>query len=80
MILAAGAIGTPPILLRSGIGPGDLLRDLGIGQEADLPGVGAGLTDQPRVGVFMVPRAGKENEGRSTGQRHLRLGRSAPHP
>lgn len=72
VILAAGAIGTPPILLRSGIGPGGLLRDLGIGQEADLPGVGAGLTDQPRVGVFMVPRPGNENEGRSTGQIVLR--------
>ncbi|GAA0458529.1 GMC family oxidoreductase [Actinoplanes capillaceus] len=68
VILAAGAVGTPAILLRSGIGPADDLRGLGIPVRVDLPGVGAGLTDQPRIGVFMTPKPGNENEGKSTGQ------------
>jgi choline dehydrogenase len=72
VILAAGAIGSPAILLRSGIGPGERLRELGIPVRADLPGVGAGLTDQPRIGVFMTPKPGNENEGKSTGQIVLR--------
>jgi choline dehydrogenase len=68
VILAAGSIGSPAILLRSGIGPAEDLRALGVSVRADLPGVGAGLTDQPRIGVFMTPKPGNENEGKSTGQ------------
>ncbi|GAA4620134.1 GMC family oxidoreductase N-terminal domain-containing protein [Actinoallomurus vinaceus] len=68
VILAAGAVGSPAILLRSGIGPAADLRALGVSVRADLPGVGAGLTDQPRIGVFMTPKPGYENEGKSTGQ------------
>lgn len=66
--LSAGAVATPAILLRSGIGPAADLRALGIPVRADLAGVGAGLTDQPRIGVFMTPKPGYENEGKSTGQ------------
>ncbi|MGW0042574.1 GMC family oxidoreductase [Rhodococcus sp. NPDC003348] len=45
VLLAAGAIGTPHLLLLSGIGPtGDLAR-WGIDVVADLPGVGANLHD-----------------------------------
>jgi choline dehydrogenase len=72
VILAAGAIGSPAILLRSGVGPSDHLRALGVPLHTDLPGVGAGLTDQPRIGVFMTPTPGNENEGKSTGQIVLR--------
>jgi len=72
VILAAGSISSPAILLRSGIGPAQDLRALGIPVRADLPGVGAGLTDQPRIGVFLTPKPGNENEGRSTGQIVLR--------
>lgn len=68
VILSAGAIATPAILLRSGIGPAEDLRALDIPVRADLAGVGAGLTDQPRIGVFMTPKPGYENEGKSTGQ------------
>src|SRR6185503_5367492 len=45
--LAAGAIGSPAILLRSGIGPKAELAGLGIEPVAGLPGVGAGLADHP---------------------------------
>jgi choline dehydrogenase len=72
VILAAGAIGSPSILLRSGIGPRDELQALGVPVHADLAGVGAGLTDQPRIGVFFLPKPGHENAGVSTGQIVLR--------
>lgn len=43
--LCGGAIGSPAILLRSGIGPVDDLRALGITPTVDLPGVGDNLID-----------------------------------
>lgn len=58
VILSAGAIGTPSILLRSGIGPAGDLKRLGIDPILDRPGVGANLSDHPRTGVFMVPKPG----------------------
>jgi choline dehydrogenase len=51
VILAAGAYGSPPVLLRSGIGPADELRALGIDVVADVPGVGRELADHPCVHV-----------------------------
>ena len=45
VILSAGAIGSPSLLLRSGIGPADELRALGIAPRVDLPGVGRNLQD-----------------------------------
>jgi choline dehydrogenase len=56
--LAAGAIGSPAILLRSGIGPKDALAGLGIDPVADLPGVGAGLADHPVTRLLLVPEPG----------------------
>lgn len=44
-ILASGAIGSPHILLLSGIGPADELDDAGIRPVHDLPGVGRNLLD-----------------------------------
>ncbi len=49
VILAAGTYGSPSILMRSGIGPADDLRPLGIEPQVDLPGVGANLADHPGV-------------------------------
>jgi choline dehydrogenase len=45
VMLSAGAIGSPQILMLSGLGPGAALRRLGIPVLADLPGVGANLQD-----------------------------------
>ncbi len=45
VVLAAGAIASPPLLQLSGIGPGALLRRHGIAVERDLPGVGENLQD-----------------------------------
>lgn len=47
VVLCAGAYGTPAILLRSGVGPADHLRPLGIDVVAHLPGVGSTLQDHP---------------------------------
>jgi choline dehydrogenase len=51
VIVAAGVIESPKILMLSGIGPADDLREHGIDIVADLPGVGANLHDHPRVSV-----------------------------
>lgn len=49
VILAAGAINTPQLLMLSGIGPAKALRSLGIKPVLDLPDVGQHLTDHPLV-------------------------------
>jgi choline dehydrogenase len=49
VIVCAGAVGTPQLLLLSGIGPAARLRALGIDVVADLPGVGENLQDHPAV-------------------------------
>lgn len=47
VLLTAGAINSPQLLLLSGIGPAAELRDLGIEVKRDLPGVGRRLNDHP---------------------------------
>jgi len=49
VILAAGAIGSPQLLQLSGIGPGALLRQHGIGVVHELPGVGENLHDHLQI-------------------------------
>jgi choline dehydrogenase len=56
--LAAGAIGSPSILMRSGVGPPATLLDLGIEPVVEMPGVGAGLMDHPVTRLLLVPRPG----------------------
>jgi choline dehydrogenase len=51
VLLAAGAYCSPMILLRSGIGSADELRELGIPVALDLPGVGRALIDHPQSSV-----------------------------
>jgi len=55
--LAGGTIGTPAILLRSGIGPADELRRVGIPLAVHLPAVGANLIDHARVAIRLTTRA-----------------------
>ena len=54
--LAGGTIGTPAILLRSGIGPADDLPEHGIAPVMDLPGVGANLIDHASVIIPLTTR------------------------
>ena len=49
IILSGGAIGSPQILMLSGVGPADHLRSLGIPVVQDLPGVGQNLRDNPII-------------------------------
>lgn len=52
VILCAGAVGSPHLLLLSGIGPADQLSQHGVDVVADLRGVGANLSDHP-LGVLV---------------------------
>lgn len=45
VVLTAGAIGSPELLLRSGIGPAGHLKTVGVEVALDLPGVGQNLHD-----------------------------------
>ena len=56
VVLAAGAIHTPPLLLRSGIGPQDELDRLGIEAHTILPGVAHRLLDHPGFAMFFRAR------------------------
>ncbi len=61
IILAAGALHSPAILQRSGIGAEKVLRDLGIGVVADRPGVGENLQDHPCVSIgFYLHREARQ--------------------
>ena len=51
IILSAGSIASPQLLMLSGIGPADHLRSLGIPVVHDLPGVGQNLRDHHMVSV-----------------------------
>lgn len=51
VVLAAGAFGTPAILLRSGLGPAGDLADLGVPLVRHLPGVGRSLIDHVWISV-----------------------------
>lgn len=58
-ILAAGALGSPQLLMLSGIGPAEQLREHGISVAADLPGVGENLQDHPYLSsIWDVPGGG----------------------
>src|SRR5579864_1614353 len=51
IILCAGAIGSPQLLMLAGIGPAEHLRSLDIPVTCDLPGVGRNLQDHPAVAL-----------------------------
>ncbi len=57
VVLAAGAYGSPAILLRSGIGPAEDLARASVGVRENVPGVGRNLVDHPRVEVVYEPSA-----------------------
>lgn len=70
VVLSAGALQSPAILMRSGLGPAGQLQSLGIAVTRDLPGVGANLHDHPDV-VLVAPvrerRVGRDLFGLSLG-------------
>ena len=56
IILSAGAIGSPQILMLSGVGPGDHLREHGIETVIDSPGVGKNLSDHPLINILWATK------------------------
>ena len=52
IILCSGTIGSAQLLLLSGIGPGDHLREMGIPVRRDLPGVGRNFRDHPAAYIL----------------------------
>ena len=57
IILSAGAIATPQILMLSGIGPKESLTEFDIDMVTDLPGVGQNLRDHPTVHTTWQPHS-----------------------
>jgi choline dehydrogenase-like flavoprotein len=55
VVLAAGAVGSPHLLLLSGIGPAGQLRAAGVEVLVDVPGVGAEFSDHPDLYVTWRP-------------------------
>jgi choline dehydrogenase len=58
VVLACGAIHTPAVLIRSGIGPREVLDRLGINVASALEGVGQNLMDHPAIGPTLYPDEG----------------------
>ncbi|HEX6240507.1 MAG TPA: GMC family oxidoreductase N-terminal domain-containing protein [Polyangiales bacterium] len=58
VIVCSGAINTPALLLRSGVGPERDLTRLGIERVVDAPAVGRRLLDHPGTGIFVLARRG----------------------
>ncbi|WP_282153334.1 GMC family oxidoreductase [Ruegeria atlantica] len=65
IILCAGAINTPKLLMLSGIGPRDHLEDLGIPVVHDAPAVGSNLQDHLNVAVNVIAEAGVEGSAQA---------------
>ena len=49
VVLSAGALGSPQILMLSGVGPADHINQMGIPLKLDSPGVGQNLRDHPQI-------------------------------
>jgi choline dehydrogenase-like flavoprotein len=60
VVLCAGAFMSPQLLMLSGIGPADHLREHGIPLVADLPGVGSNLIDHVAVVIGAVGAPGSD--------------------
>lgn len=60
VVVAAGAIHSPALLMRSGVGPGAALRRHGVAVVADRPGIGRNLMEHPSIAVSAyLTRAGR---------------------
>ncbi len=73
VILSAGALHSPAILLRSGVGPREQLESLGIPVVHDLPGVGENLKEHPSIVLVARPKDEVVGDGDPLQQMGLRF-------
>lgn len=71
VIVSSGAIGSPKLLLQSGIGPADHLKSVGVKPVHDLPGVGSNMQDH--LDLFVIA----ECTGDHTYDNYAKLHRTA---
>ncbi|ODN71265.1 GMC family oxidoreductase [Methylobrevis pamukkalensis] len=74
VLVAAGTYNTAKLLMLSGIGPADHLRDHGLAVAADLPGVGARLQDHHEVPVIATTKGPSGYFGQDRGWNMIRNG------
>ena len=74
IILAAGALISPKLLMLSGLGPADHLTSHGINPIRDLPGIGQNLIDHPEVPVLSLANGPFGYYKQAKGWRMLRNG------
>jgi choline dehydrogenase len=81
VVLCAGALNTPGILLRSGIGAAQDVARIGCELVHELPAVGQRLLDHPGTAIFLRPRwGGPTRRTDPLIQTVLRYGSGAAHP
>ncbi len=74
VVLAAGALVTPQLMMLSGLGPAEHLRSHGISCAVDLPGVGENLIDHPEVPLIALANGPFGYYRQGVGWRMLRNG------
>ncbi|MGE0221684.1 MAG: GMC family oxidoreductase [Acetobacteraceae bacterium] len=79
VIVSSGAFHSPKLLMLSGIGPADHLRQMGIAVVADRPGVGSNLQDHPLISVSAyLPPAAREKHVIRRNYSYLRYSSRVP--
>ena len=66
-VLSGGAIGSPHLLMLSGVGPAGHLADLGVPVVSDSPGVGQNLRDHPQIQMVWRTVPGYEHDKQGPG-------------
>lgn len=74
-VVCCGTINTPALLMRSGLGPADVLARAGVEIVRDLPGVGRNLQEHPALGIscFVTPGNRHTDQTRHHTQAHYRF-------
>ena len=72
VIVSSGAIGSPKLLLQSGIGPADHLKKAGVAVKHDLPGVGENLQDH--LDLFVIAECTGDHTYDGVAKLHRTLG------
>lgn len=80
VVLSGGGVFSPVLMQRSGIGPSDVLKEAGIEPVHDLPGVGQGLKNHPKIEIaFHLPDRSRQKASlRTIGQACLRYSSNYP--